>query len=250
MAIRRRFPHIEPRIFLRTDIWEEMNFTNKSHLLDKKIELDWSRSQLSTLLLKRACTGPLVREFVSKELGVSGSFEVEDLVQGDTERALAKIFPETAYSGKRESKIMDWIEARVTDGRGTVLPRESIRLGNLAKEKQVQIRKLPPDALISREAIRDAFESLSRERKSSFLAEFAELQPHIEVFRGKTSATFTRKELQQLFSSLQGKPDEAIERLYEIGVLHPDHPDAKVASSFEIPRLYRVGLGLVLRGRL
>lgn len=38
MSIRRTFPRIQPKVLLRTDLWRLLNFTNKSHLSDKRIE--------------------------------------------------------------------------------------------------------------------------------------------------------------------------------------------------------------------
>lgn len=41
-----------------------------------------------------------------------------------------------------------------------------------------------------------------------------------------------------------------IKVLYETGMLEAQHGPALADSSFEIPKPFRVGLGLVLRGRL
>src|SRR5690606_15276615 len=66
MNIRRTFPRISPKIFLRTDIWRTLNFTNKSHLSDKQIELRWNSRQVASLLLKRAVTDSSVWEVAAE----------------------------------------------------------------------------------------------------------------------------------------------------------------------------------------
>ena len=43
--------------------------------------------------------------------------------------------------------------------------------------------------------------------------------------------------------------DEMIRALYETGMLEAQHGRSSADGSFEIPKLFRVGLGLVLRGR-
>ena len=48
---------------------------------------------------------------------------------------------------------------------------------------------------------------------------------------------------------LKPRNDELLERLYEIGVVRPDTGRVLTASSYQIPRLYRSGLGLTIRGR-
>ena len=256
MGIRRRFPAIQPRVFLRTDIWQEMNFTNKSHLLDKKVELSWSREQLTTLILKRACAEPQVKLAIANCLSIDPAFRVEELTAAMRSEAINLVFPASAYPGSNEAKIMDWMEQRITDGRGTVLPREAIRLANIARDMQrsggskVSLSK----SLFSRESMRSAFTQLSRERCQSFLAEFPELTLSLQQFRGQTTATFSRRDILRLLdigSKAHDAPDpeQVLYRLCEIGVLGHSGSDARTAETFEVPRLYRVGLGLTIRGR-
>lgn len=95
---------------------------------------------------------------------------------------------------------MDWIVARVTDSQGTVLPRETIMLGNRAPVEQQGIGQPAEGQLLSREAVREASTNVSEERVSGYLAEFPEVEEHIKRFRGQTTATFTRDELLELMS--------------------------------------------------
>jgi hypothetical protein len=250
MAIRRQFPAIQPKVLLRTDIWQELRFTNKSHLADKRITLSWSKDQLATLLLKRACANAPVRSLVEEAVpGLVGN-EVESLSVEDREAGLEVIFPSTVYPGEREAQIVDWIVARVTDAQLTVLPRETILLGNLARFEQAKDNgTASTPALLSREAIRDAFTAVSIERVSSYLAEFPDVEEHLRRFRGQQTSSFSRDELEVLMGGLSPSGIAMLDRLYEIGVLEPVRGTTVTAAEFEVPRLYRVGLGLVIRGR-
>lgn len=250
MSIRRQFPAIQPKILLRTDIWQDLRFTNKSHVADKRVTLTWSRAQIAVLLLKRACVDPLVRALVEDTVPALKSSNVESLSGFDVERGLKVIFPETVYPGEREADIVDWVVARVTDAQGTVLPRETIMLGNNAKSLQAAMDgRADNPALLSREAVREAFTLVSTERASSYLAEFPDVEPHLKRFRGEQTSSFARDELARLMTGLQPYDVDLYDRLYEIGVLEPVKGTTVTAGSFEIPRLYRVGLGLVIRGR-
>lgn len=251
MSIRRTFPRIRPKVLLRTDLWRHLDFTNKSHLTDKQITLSWTGDQLMSLLLKRAITNEYVWELVATEhprlLEVAG---VEDLTAAEREAALSVVLPPSAYTGQNEASIADWIEARVTDAQGTVLPREAILLCKVAQRMQQQKGgDVPPDTLISRESIREAFPELSTTRCESYLAEFPELRDHFARFRGQTTSTFTRAEIDDLMAGLDPAGDHLLTELFEVGVLQPVRGDVKTADSFEVPRLYRLGLGLVIRGR-
>src|SRR5581483_6826468 len=128
MAIRRTFPAIQPKVMLRTDIWRDLDFTNKSHLIDKQVELRWSRDELAWLILKRAIAASEVRSYVAARVPEIDEYPVEMLDREQRDRGLQVILPATVYPGEREAEILDWVSARVTDAQGTALPREPILL--------------------------------------------------------------------------------------------------------------------------
>lgn len=238
MAIRRQFPAIQPKILLRTDIWQDLRFTNKSHLSDKRVLLSWSEEQLAVLLLKRACVDPLVQALVEAQVPSLVGAEVEALTRVEVETGLKVIFPEKVYPGEREADIVDWIVARVTDAQGTVLPRETIMLGNRAQVEQMSLGGRAADSsLLSREAVREAFTYVSNERVSSYLAEFPDVEEHLKRFRGQQTSNFTRDALEALMDGLEPSGIDLLDRLFEIGVLEPMKGTTVTAESFEIPRL-------------
>ena len=249
MNVRRLFPSIQPIVMLRTDLWADLDFTNKDHLTDKRIELTWSAHHLMSLLIKRAIFHRPVRDFVDEAVGSVRGREVDSWSSDEQFAALQAIFPSTAYPGEREAAIMDWLVERVRDGRRTVLPRDAIVLSNFAADLQREKGEAGPTSLLSRESVRDAFTKTSEVRYESFLAEFPGLREHFRRFSGQTKADFSRDELLGLMKGLEPNGDVLLERLYEIGVITPDTGRTLTASSFEIPRLYRTGLGLVIRGR-
>ena len=54
MAVRSFFPHIVPRVFIRSDLYgRHIHFTNKSHLADKQFEIRWDTPAMEALILKR-----------------------------------------------------------------------------------------------------------------------------------------------------------------------------------------------------
>lgn len=256
MQIRKRYSSIEPKIMLRTDLWGELDFTNKDHLTDKRIILDWSQEQLEKLLVKRAAYQEPVRDYISELHPELRRRPLDDWNPEEIRKALLTVFPTTAYPGEREADIMGWLYERVRDGRGTALPRDAIVLARECAQQQIESGPASDSTLISRDVVRHAFTRASQIRCESFLSEFPSLRQHFNRFQGQTSAEFTKAELLGLMEgiSLSDDPliqtdDHLLERLCEIGVLRPDTGRATTATKFEIPRLYRPGLGLVLRGR-
>lgn len=63
-----RFNNIRLKIFLRTDIWSELNFVNKSHVSDKRVELRWDDSKLLKMINKRMLQSDLIEEYVEKNI--------------------------------------------------------------------------------------------------------------------------------------------------------------------------------------
>ena len=56
-------------------------------------------------------------------------------------------------------------------------------------------------------------------------------------------------QLVEMMSGLEPEGDDMIRALYETGMLEAEHGRGVADSDFEIPKLFRIGLGLVLRGR-
>lgn len=261
MGVRRQFSRIQPKVFLRSDLWRELNFTNKSHLSDKSMKLSWSTDQLLLLLLKRGLAVPAVKRYVSNGFPKVGEVgQVEELTKQERQRALGYLFPDAVYSGPNEAEFISWLAARVEDSQGTVLPREAILYGNLCKEIQVERDRdayLDPEAadstssesLVSPKTARDAFRVLSEKRCETYFAEFEDLRPHFARFEGQTVAVFERAQLDNLFKGLKPEGSSLLQELHDIGVLKPVGGTVSTASRFEIPRLYRPGMGLIIRGR-
>lgn len=244
-----KYPNIKLKIFLRNDIWSTLNFVNKSHITDKCVELKWDKEYLMKLMLKRACSTKEIEEYIWKKLNIDKN-EIFD--NNNVEKSFYTIFAEQVYSGDHEAKVIDWIMARITDGLGGKYPRELINFGNISKDiqKRKYSNSFADDFFVCGNAIRDAYFEVSRTKCISYLNEFPHLQKHFERFSGTTQSSYGRKELIKLMKGLEPKGEEMIKQLYEVGILLPSKNMSVNAEKFEIPRLYRSGLGLTIRGRV
>ncbi len=140
---------------------------------------------------------------------------------------------------------------RIVDAQGIPFPRELITFANLAREQQLKMDDPQNTPLISGQAVREAFPLVSEIRCKTYLAEFPDLEHHFDRFSGLDKATISREKLIELMHGIEPSGDEIIKRLYEVGVLQvADGTHISVAKQLEVPRLYRTGLGLVLKGRL
>jgi hypothetical protein len=251
MTIQRAFPRIIPRIFIRTDLYgPQLSFTNKSHLVGKDFEIKWDAPDLRLLLTKRALTAPEVRECVAEQVPELIGKDVDVVPEDVVAVAFDVIFDKRAYTGPNEARTLNWMIARATDAKGGTFPRELISYGNIAKANQLAKGGPGDNSLITGRAVVEAYYEVSKVRCQTYLSEFPELRPHIRQFQGKHDAPFTRDELLAMFTGLEPTGDEAIDRMHDVGVLAPlNKQDVSIASSFDVPRLYRAGLGLNIIAR-
>ena len=241
-----RFPRIRFKIFLRNDIWSTLEFVNKSHISDKIVELTWSEYDLLHMLMRRCLAESIIEEYIVNELGMD---KEELLLRPNIESTFYTIFAKQVYKGKREAKMIDWLLQRITDGIGGRYPRELINFANYAKTEQMELTIFEEDCLISGNAIKRAFGKVSEVKCNTYLSEFPLLREHFERFRGKDSAKYNRKQLVDLMEGLEPTGDDMIRAIYETGMLEAKNGRGVADSSFEIPKLFRIGLGLVLKGR-
>lgn len=240
-----RFPRIKFKIFLRNDIWSTLEFVNKSHISDKCVELSWNEHNLLEMLLKRILNNDKIVEYVVNETGLDME---ELLLPVNLETVFYTIFAKQVYKGKREATVISWLLARITDGLGGTYPREFINFANYSKEEQ-RNEKFEEACLLSGNAIRKAFGKVSMTKCNTYLSEFPVLRAHFERFRGRDTARYEREDIVKMMSGLEPGGDDMIRALYETGMLEAQHGRGSTDSAFEIPKLFRVGLGLVLRGR-
>jgi len=240
-----RFSCIKLKIFLRSDIWSELNFVNKSHITDKQVKLDWADNDLCALLVKRACASEKIKRWVLTKARLS---KIDD----NFEKCFYQIFDEKAYPGQRESKMLSYMINHCQDGLDIACPREMIIFATESCEKERE--SLHSDVeefnyLISGLSARDAFPVVSRVKVESYLSEFPRFKRHFDRFEGQQKTSFSREELLDLMKGLDPSDDSMIRQLFDIGIIRPNTKNVLAAKTFEIPRIYRPGLGIITSGR-
>ncbi|WP_455449657.1 P-loop ATPase, Sll1717 family [Natrinema thermotolerans] len=244
-----RFENIRLKIFLRTDIWSELNFVNKSHVSDKRIELRWDDSQLLKMINKRMLQSNLIKEYVEYSIGSGINVNnIEGLDIESQKEIFYSVFEDTVYPGEREAELFDWMTTRIKDGHGGKYPRELISFCNAAVREEIEKDEHPEGRLINGYSVRDAYDTVSEQRVNTFLSEFPDLEDHFDKFDTKKTAKYSYDDLYTMFEGLDPSPKNAVDRMVDIGFLRTDRDD-EGNRVYEIPRLYREGIGLVIRGR-
>jgi len=158
------------------------------------------------------------------------------------------VFEHQVYSGPKEADLFDWMTKRIQDGHGGKYPRELISFCNEATRIQLHSDRDAGDRMIAGLSVRDAYFEVSKQRVNTYLSEFQDLDEHFDRFDGKKKAEFTHSELVGMFSELEPQPNDAIKRMVDIGFFKEDR-DEDQEKVYTIPRLYRDGIDLVIKGR-
>ncbi|MCA9935045.1 MAG: hypothetical protein KC415_14020 [Anaerolineales bacterium] len=230
------FERIGLKLFVRKDLFRKIvsgGFVNLTHISAQRIEIDWYKDDLLSVLCER------IRQ--------SDSFLETIQGQSLTDKQLFNtIFPYRMGNGSNHQITWRWMLSYIRDGNNVYSPRNLIDLVNKAIYQQIRReqrfkRKFEKNQpLIEYQSLRMAYEQLSKERViDTLLAEVdAEVKVLIEALRnGKSEHNLDS--LKQLF----GVDNEShilsyASALRDIGLFEIK------GQTFEIPHLYRHGLNI------
>jgi hypothetical protein len=239
-------PHerIQLKIFLRDDIWKritEKGFREASHIT-RHTTISWTKETILNLIISRVLNNTIVplHYDIEKDVVLANLDEQFNLFY--------RIFPDQVDIGEKQSKTLDWIINRVSDGKGNFAPREIIHLLNSSRDIQVKNLEIGKDSpsdeiLIDRFSIKESLNPVSETRiHQTLYAEYPDLREYIEKLRdGKTEHSF--ETLKTFWETEDSLTKELIYRLIEMGffVKRGTTEDTR----YWIPFLYRPGLNLV-----
>jgi hypothetical protein len=234
-------PHIRLKIFLRDDILAQITeggFTALTHITARQSDkLTWSSDQILTLVVNRLFASQALRSYLDinqEQLKASQDYRRE---------VFYKVFPPTVHARPNQSPTLRWIYTHTMDGKGVVTPRDVIDLLTRAKQQQIDEYNADPtgftDTIIDSAAIRYGLAELSARKRDTYLhAEFPHFWKYIQLFeKGKTE--YNEKALRALLGKDYRK---IVDDLVGIGLLR--EAKSKEGQTYQIPFLYRQGLGL------
>lgn len=211
-------PFIQLRIFLRTDIWENITrdgFREATHV-QRATTITWDRPGLLHLIISRFASSDLIRKYYKIDL------ELLHSSQEYQEALFDRMFPEKVDTGNNP-KTLDWIISRVQDSLGYSVPRDIINLVNAALRGQIQFLEVggePPEGefLFTRRALKEALPVASREKVDKYLfAEHPSLRPYLERLRGKKTSQ-TDSTLAELWGCTEDEAHKVAEHIHRAGV--------------------------------
>jgi hypothetical protein len=253
----RRWDRIRPKIFLRTDLFQEdfLKFPDASKLKAHQVKLEWKHSWLYQLLVKRlANSGSEMVEYLQNipelitnnqdGLGwTSSSSEkpFEELI----ERMIGKYMGTTPKKGF----TYRWIPNHLQDASGRIAPRSFLKLFSLAAQKRIQ-QPFQTGALLQPSNLQGALMDTSEAR----ILELGEEYPWLESLKislnGLEAPVQKDKFLEAVKSTTWGErrppasnPEEILKYLLQLGVV-----ESRSDGRINMPEIYLYGFKVKRRG--
>ncbi|MEG4914697.1 ParA family protein [Microcoleus sp. B7-D4] len=240
---------IVPKIFLREDIWNQLNFTNKGHYTGRSLQLRWDEADLWRLVLRQSLTSS---ETLSKSLEEKLGITVDRLHTIELEQLRTSLYH---LWGERMGKTKkaytyNWVRTRIADGQKNCFPRSLVLLlqeavkgeKNFSTEYSSEI-VLRPKALI------EALPYVSDQRVDEVRNEYPELAEYLTKLQGERSP-IDETRLAEIWGVKDIKLAELIREMVDAGILtersRPKDPPPRL---YAVAELYLYGLNMVRKGQ-
>ena len=240
---------IVPKIFLREDIWKQLNFTNKGHYSGPSLQLRWDEADLWRLVLRQSLTSS---ETLSKSFKEKLGVTVDRLNTIELEQLRTSLYPLWGERMGRTKKAYtyNWVRTRIADGQNNCFPRSLVLLLQKAVEAEKNFSTEYSSEIVLRpKALIEALPYVSAQRVDEVRNEYPELEDYLtKLQRERSPIDETR--LADIWGVKDIKLAELIREMVEAGILtersRPQDPPPRL---YAVAELYLSGLKMVRKGQ-
>lgn len=235
----KQIDRIRPKIFLRTDIWDNLTkqgFREASHI-ERNLTIQWKDDDLYHLIVRRVIHNNPVCEFYDANAEeVAGSKDKQQEIWG-------KIFPKQVDSGPNKPDTFSWLLSRTRDSSQRSAPRKLIHFLNELRDRQISRiergERGPTDTrLFEQVTFKEALPEVSRVRlQQTLYAEYPSQKKFIERLKDQ-KATQSLRNLAFIWGVDEATASVITADLERIGFFE------KFGQGWRVPFIYRPALGL------
>ncbi len=239
---------IVPKIFLREDIWNQLNFTNKGHYSGRLIQLRWDEADLWRLVLRQSLKSSETLSRSFEQLGVTvdrlNTIELEQL-----RTSLYLLWGERMGRTKK-AYTYNWVRTRIADGQKNCFPRSLVLLLQEAvKAEKNFLTEYSSEIVLRPKALIEALPYVSEQRVDEVRNEYPELEEYLTKLRGERSP-IDETRLAEIWVVKDTQLAELIREMVEAGILtersRPKDPPPRL---YAVAELYLHGLNMVRKGQ-
>jgi MinD-like ATPase involved in chromosome partitioning or flagellar assembly len=244
------FGNIVPKIFVREDIWSELDVTSRHDRASAgSIQLRWEAEDLWRLVLRQALdTSQILARLVSEHLGV-GLTGLNNIEKEQLQKALYPLWGERMESGNK-AYTHTWVSNRISDSQNNRFPRSLLQLLEKAVYSEKGTAQLESsDVILHSKELVEALPLISEQRVMEIRNTYPEFTGLLDKLRGERSPIA----LDRLSKIWQKDGDELkslVSRMVVAGILkeHLHLPDTTVPR-YTVAELYLYGLGMKRQGQ-
>ncbi len=239
---------ILPKVFLREDIWEQLNFTNKGHYIGRAVQLRWEEADLWRLVLRQALKSSTLSDFLEKNLGVTVS-RLNTIELDRLRRSLYILWGERMGHTKK-AYTYNWVRTRITDGQKNCFPRSLILLLEEAvKQEKLFSTEYSSEIILRPKALINAFPEVSEQRVDEVRNEYPELGEYLNKLQRERSP-IDENQLAEIWNVTDSELADRIKDMVDAGIFtersRPKDPPPRV---YTVAELYLYGLKMVRKGQ-
>lgn len=243
----RHIKNIKFKVFIRQDIWETMEFTNKSHFKGRTINLEWNKQDFLKLALKISLRSEKFNKVISKYRPIPQYIDYMDV--DDLKECLQILWGIRREKSRRSQYVVNWIYERLTDADENTFPRSLFMLLQGAKEKELTYKnspsiQTPSDRFLRSTSLNEGLKNASDERCDALRQEYSEYQDVFEKF-SKFSDTFKYDDFHKIYKDSKYNTKELIEKLKRIGVI-----SEKEDGIYKFAYIYIDGFGVTRSSKI
>lgn len=245
-AWRTKLKRIQFKVFLREDIWLDVEMQNKSHLLSISHVLKFQESEMWELVLRVAGRSDRYADFARRH-GLN--LKAKDFQE--QRKALGPLWGVHLEKGK-SAYSTNYIAKRLADAKDRLFPRAVLQMLQAAISHQSDaLAEGQSDRVLRFSSLRAGIDSASKQRVDDLKAEYVEMSRYLDGMQNCLPVVSRPEFLVHMRQSLKLKRGEwdlleslVLPKLTEIGVIRVSAPEKNKDATVEVARLYREGLHL------
>lgn len=241
---------ITPKILLREDIWNGLNFTNKTHFSTRSVELRWEEDDLWRLILRQALEeSSTLANLMRQQFGIETA-QLDNVEVAQLRRSLYPLWGER-MGRSRKAYTYNWVRNRISDSKNVRFPRSLIHLLQRAVELEKQnIERNPYQTITRPRSLIDALPFASRERVKDVRNEYPEFADFLDKLSGQRSP-IAHDQLGKIWYQEADSLNSLITDLIDAGILqvYPRSSDTDADIRYSVAELYLYGLNMTRQGQ-
>jgi hypothetical protein len=240
---------IIPKILLREDIWNKVNFTNKAHYAGHFLQLRWEEADLWRLVLRQALSSsPTLATLLDQQLNMSlKRLDNSDLNQ--LRQSLYSLWGERMGRG-RKAYTYNWVRKRITDTQNDRFPRSLVELLKQAIKIEGQFNKANPyETVLRPRSLINALPDVSALRVAEVRNEYPEFNEELNKLKDERSPISANR-LSEIWDKQGKELNTLISDMIKAGIMREyQHSSMTEASRYAVAELYLYGLGMRRKGQ-